>query len=728
MGSKASKNYDQQEKALKNNEISFNLNLYFIGENISFLYEDLLEKKKTSNLIFSFWEYFYFPGNYNEQLEKNKDEFLKHQSEFQKRRIEDKKNVGNIFYEVILVNLPKKDDNKIIEIFNIFGKEFDVYCPFIIFLFDEEETNSENQIRNLLLNSDDSDNEYYISPLKVFSFKLDKNINENFPLFKRLYRICSYYNELGDQFIIWRKENDEPFPYDLISANFPIYINIFCLGKTGAGKSTFLNKFFNEKRSKEGGTGKSCTTKIIRYGLDGVPIRVYDIPGFEDENTVEMVYNKLKETKEEMNNDRDRIHIILYFINYSGETLFYELENKIINVIKENNTNIKIIFVLTHCKTNPYVLNKGKGAINKLKKNIEKIINNISSNFGNQYSTETNYFQKDSIIQDNLVLANFVKDVENDIPEFGFDKIINSIYNILTNQNNSKILQEIRESLMYAIVNKIPISKELDKKIEENLSKSYLLQQTTFASQKEQIIKKAEKEYNNMFSIGKTIMAIFPFVVDLKLCAVKYQKYSFKKKLEKIFGFTLTEETTKGDEDKNFKQINTNYLEKKEKAEDKMKKEKEMSEISKDIKNNEVSSGWILVNGVVNYVSVLCLFGGPVSMAIGGAGIIGTQIVSFQQYKKDCFQFFEQYKKHFEENKYLSLFNFITSLLLGIQYIENYILICQIKEENQNNDQDAPNPEEIKETIKETFRDEYKSIQLKNNIKNENFPSIPVLE
>ena len=45
MGSKASKNYEQQEKALANNDISFNLNLYFIGENISILYEDLVKKK-----------------------------------------------------------------------------------------------------------------------------------------------------------------------------------------------------------------------------------------------------------------------------------------------------------------------------------------------------------------------------------------------------------------------------------------------------------------------------------------------------------------------------------------------------------------------------------------------------------------------------------------------------------------------------------------------------------
>jgi len=727
MGNKASSNYEQQEKAIKNNDISFKLNLYFIGDNISLLYNNLIEKKKNINentILFSFWEYFFFEGNYDEQLKKINDEFLKHQNEFKKRRIEDKKRVGNIFYEVVLVNLPKKDDQKIIEIFNYFGKEFDVYCPFIIFLFDEEESKVENSIRNLIINLDD---EYYISPLKVFAYKYDKNIDNNFLLFKRLYRICSYYNELGDQFIIWTKEN-KSFPCDLISSDYPIYINMFCLGKSGAGKSTFLNMFFNEKRSREGGTGISCTTKIIRYGLDNIPIRIYDIPGFEDDKTVELVYEKLRQTKIEMNNDRDRIHIILYFINYSGETLFYEMENKIINVIKENNSNIKIIFVLTHCKTDPYTHNKEQKALNKLKKNIEKIITNISSNFGDQYSYEKNYFQKDSIIQENLILANFVKDVENDIPEFGFDKIIRAIHSTITNQNNYKILNEIKEELIYAIVNKIPISQELDKKIEENLSKSYLLQQTTFAEQKERTIKEGENIYNNMFSIGKTLLTIFPFVVDLKLGVVKYQKYSFKKKLKKIFGFSLEEKTTKGTPE-TYKEINTNYIEQKEKEKDKLQKEMQINEITKDIKEAEVSSGWILANGVVNCASVLCLFGGPVSVTIGGVGIVGTQIISYQQYKKDCTEIFEQYKKHFEKNKYLSLFNFIASLLIGINYIENYIVIYEGKYANQNNEQDAPNPEEVKETVKEAIQSEYNNIKLKNNnIKyEENFPSVPVL-
>ena len=703
------------------------MNLYFIGDNISLLYNNLIEKKQNVNeqtILFSFWEYFFFQGSYDEQLEKIKNEFLKHQNEFQKRRIEDKKRVGKIFYEVILVNLPKKDDQKIIEIFNNFGKEFDVYCPFIIFLFDEEETNVENSIRNLIINSED---DYYISPLKIFAFKYDKIIDNNFDLFKRLYRICSYYNELGDQFILWTKEN-KSFPCSLISSDFPVYINIFCLGKSGAGKSTFLNMFFNEKRSREGGTGNSCTTKIIRYGLDKIPIRIYDIPGFEDDKTVELVYEKLRQAKEEMNNDRDRIHIILYFINYSGETLFYEMENKIINVIKENNSNIKIIFVLTHCKTDPYIHNKEHRALNKLKKNIEKIVNSISSNFGSQYSFENNYFEKDSIIQENLILANFVKDIENDIPEFGFDKIIRAIHRTITNQNNLKILMEIKEKLMYAIVNKTPISPELDKKIEENLSKSYLLQQTTFAEQKERLIKEAQNTYDNMFSIGKTLLAIFPFVVDLKLGIVKYQKYSFKKKLEKIFGFVLNEETIKGTPE-TYSQINTNYIEQKEKEQDKLRKESQINEISKDIREKEVSSGWILANGVVNYASVMCLFGGPISAVIGGVGIVGTQYISYQQYKEDCLQIFEQYRTHFEKNKYLSLFNFIATLLLGINYIEDYIRIYEAKYENQNNDQEAPNPEKIKETVKENIMDDYKNIKLKEDgIKyGENFPSVPVL-
>ena len=58
-------------------------------------------------------------------------------------------------------------------------------------------------------------------------------------LYKRLWRICLYYNELRDKFLLWPKNNESSYPYYLINSNFPSYINIICLGKTGREKTTF---------------------------------------------------------------------------------------------------------------------------------------------------------------------------------------------------------------------------------------------------------------------------------------------------------------------------------------------------------------------------------------------------------------------------------------------------------------------------------------------------------
>ena len=51
---------------------------------------------------------------------------------------------------------------------------------------------------------------------------------------KKVCQFCAYYNELGDIF------------YD--HENFFAYINIFFIGDTGSGKSTFVNLLLNEKR------------------------------------------------------------------------------------------------------------------------------------------------------------------------------------------------------------------------------------------------------------------------------------------------------------------------------------------------------------------------------------------------------------------------------------------------------------------------------------------------
>jgi predicted GTPase len=712
MGNKNYCSYEYQKKAIKEGKISFELNLYFIGEDIYPLYENMKRiKQRDKGEIYDYWNYYFHQGNYEKQLEEIEKIFKKRKESF-------KTDPKNIFKEVILIKMNKKDDDKIKQIFDIFAYEQDVYCPFIIFLLNKQITPN-GKDENIVPDNE----EYYISPFKVLTFNFQKyDAEETMKLYKRLWRICSYYNELGDQFILWPKNNDDsPYPYDLINSNFSSYINIFCLGKTGSGKSTFLNKFFNEKRSKQGGTGKSTTTKIVRYGIDGIPIRIYDIPGFEGKETIEIVNKKLIETTKEMYNDNDRIHLILYFINYNVETYFEKMEDTIINTLKKNNNEVKIIFVLTHCPIDPYNKEnlKKKKKKDALNDKINKFINLVGAIFGKKYSIEENYFKKDSIIQENVILVNLVKDYINEKEEFGFEKIIERICGIMNEGNSIEHLKSIEKILVDAIVSKKNISPDMEKNIEMLLQKSYLINQTTFALQKEKAILEAQKLYDNMFSIGKTALACCPFIRDLKLGLIKYQKRMFKENLKRIFGFNLKNDTFVEEEMSDLSNINNNYYKNKEIEKENKEKNDVVNEIRKDYHEKEVNSTWIVANEIVGGISYVCMFGGPIGLALGGAGVIGTSYISYNQFKKDCTEYFEQYKKHYEENKYYSLLNFIISTQRGIEFFKNYLEELN-NDKNMTDLQGAP----IVEGINETIKGELKSM-INNN--QDIYTNIPVL-
>lgn len=158
MGNDQASSYDKQTKEINNKMKSFGLNLYYIGNSIISLLEKMEnDKKQGKGGIECYWNYFYYIGNYEEQLENAKNIFINRLNNF-------KKDYTNIFKEVIIVKLNKKDEKKINEILNIFAKEKDVYCPFIIFLLDKKE-NSGKEIESIIPDKE----EYYISPLKVFT-------------------------------------------------------------------------------------------------------------------------------------------------------------------------------------------------------------------------------------------------------------------------------------------------------------------------------------------------------------------------------------------------------------------------------------------------------------------------------------------------------------------------------------------------------------------------------
>ena len=699
MGKSISRSYKEQEKAIKNGEISFDLNLYFIGDTVKVIYERFKSiKSQQKKDIFSNWNYYFHKGDYESQLKEISELFLAKQSIF----INDP--VKYTFKEAIIIGLDKKDDKKIEEIIEIFaGDKQDVYCPFIIFIFNEIDTEKEKIIPN--------EEDYYISPMKIFTFKFGAFESDSMKHFHTtLYRICSYYNELGEEFLYWPKDSEEPIAINLIDAEFNSYINIFCLGKTGSGKSTFLNKFFGSKKSKQGGTGKSTTSKIIKFGIDKVPIRIYDIPGFEGEETIEKVNNKLIQVANEMNSDKDRIHLILYFININEETYIYEMENIIIETLKTNNKDIRIIFIMTHSSIDPYSLQEEENKKTKkrrksdiLRDKLRKAVNIISSTFGEFYSFKSGYFQEDSLIQKNLIFVNLEKDYEHEIEPFGFDKVIRSIYNTLTEGNDIKQLAKIKEKLADAIINKIKNDEKLDKDIEECLSKGYLLYHSTFALQKEKSFKEAQKLYDGMFSLGMNVLTVSPFLRDIKLTALSYHKRQFKMKLSKIFGFNIKNKKfdIPDPTETEYEKMTREYMEKLEASKKKEGENAITDKIEKDINANEVNSTWILANEAAGYMSYICLFGGPVLLPIGIIGMAGTSYVSYKQFKKDCTEYLEQYKKNYEEFKYCSLYNFICSIILGIEYLETYIVCCE--------DKAAPCATDVIENIKKEIERDFKT-------------------
>lgn len=63
-------------------------------------------------------------------------------------------------------------------------------------------------------------------------------------------------------------------------------MNVLLMGRSGSGKSTLINLLLDEKKSIEGGTGFSTTSKdIVVYKKDCIPLRFYDVKGIESEET-----------------------------------------------------------------------------------------------------------------------------------------------------------------------------------------------------------------------------------------------------------------------------------------------------------------------------------------------------------------------------------------------------------------------------------------------------------
>ena len=182
-----------------------------------------------------------------------------------------------------------------------------------------------------------------------------------------LIKVYIYFNQLGDGFYKYLYEKQmkiEGLESEVSHLYLTHYFNILLYGRTGTGKSTFINKIMGEKKSFTLKTKSIGTERNNFYIHRNYPIKILDVCGFAEGNEAKENLEKLnliykKESTniiiDEPTNDvfsfygdkRNNIHLLIYFNIYDdrydifpGELPFmYDAVDK----------KIPIIFVVNKC-------------------------------------------------------------------------------------------------------------------------------------------------------------------------------------------------------------------------------------------------------------------------------------------------------------------------------------------------------------------------------------------
>lgn len=360
------------------------LNLPNYGFEISEVENGIKYKKIT---IFELnWEYYIF-SEINEEsnkiiAEKIRNNFL-----------------NSDFYDVIIVtvtNLLEEKSKLFFKYFQNFSQQISSQ-PFILFLTKEDCPKIET-LYEYITND-------FLDKRTLFALKypdLAEDVNSQLVL-DCLFKFRNYYNEQGDLFEM-RKEN-------ILTDYFKM--NLLVCGKSGTGKSTFINKILGERKAKEG-EGLSITHKIVRFTHPNFPLNFHDTPGFEDEQTVKDVIKHLDNYNKILIDARKKINLIIYIFEYSERSI-YNFEIPLLKRLTQYNA--EIIFVI----------NFVTDSIEKKKyKKIQKIYqDDLLKILGPNFNIK-------------LFPINLYKQVEEDEDsdkeivkkEFGMDVLLNGIYTI----------------------------------------------------------------------------------------------------------------------------------------------------------------------------------------------------------------------------------------------------------------------------------------------------------
>lgn len=123
--------------------------------------------------------------------------------------------------------------------------------------------------------------------------------------------------------------------------------NVVVVGKTGVGKSSFINYIYGENRMKTG-AGRPVTKKgfeYLDYMINDLPVRLYDSWGLEADKAEEwMEFLETELAKRGYtSNIEDWFHTVFYCIS-AGSSRVEEYDLKIIRMFLEKKYKVTVIF------------------------------------------------------------------------------------------------------------------------------------------------------------------------------------------------------------------------------------------------------------------------------------------------------------------------------------------------------------------------------------------------
>ena len=339
---------------------------------------------------------------------------------------------------------------------------------------------------------------------------------------RKLNVLFSYYNELGDEFPFFNSENKEE-SNNIIKleddTNISIFINVLLLGRSGAGKSTLINLLLAEKKSLEGGTGFSTTSKnIVIYKKTGIPLRLYDVKGIENEETLENYVKILTDFNINKKYSSDAINAIFYCIEYTNGTIIQQMEYKLFEKLIK--FDIQIIFIIT--KT-PYDINKkhkSKKTETARKNERDTIINAIKDLIMSTFKDRKKEGQKYIDNYVNFYFVNLVKNYSLDVPVFGIDKLLAFFSETVSKENWDNL-------------EKFCFRRDEEKCKEYCLNNPFLRYYSEFEK-----INTRNKGEANEYLKGLKAGAFFSGMIPVLDIGMEYfYKNKFKEKLKALYGF-----------------------------------------------------------------------------------------------------------------------------------------------------------------------------------------------